>query len=237
MLTSQDDYVKGHAMHATTIIAYALDGVLLCSDHGRPFDSEENESVHEDDSAHPLFSSESSEWSAIEWCDHGHSFCMSCGDTIEDKGSPYADLNGPFGRCSNCSTESVYVDGIGYDYAGSGIVRWAGGLETHSVDVYGIDIPGATDSNGYTRVTGLVDDSSTDPRELLALVAYRPADPSSVVLVLSTRHRDADECARDWFENESGLDVEDDGPAVTALRSSVIVIPVALDRITFGTRR
>ena len=95
--------------------AYYCNGDLLCADHGAPFDIGVS-----DGAVSPIFDG----LDAVEYCSHwngrdgGHSFCGQCGTHFEPAGHPDAPFAGPFVFCDNCSTRSVYVDGIGYRWIG-----------------------------------------------------------------------------------------------------------------------
>jgi len=184
-------------MNAFDIIAYVYDGEqLLCEEHGKVYDT------GEDDGASPILVG-NRKLNAVEWCSHGgdrgHSFCMTCGDDLESTA-----FVGNFARCWNCSTESVYVDGVGWDrLTGRGV--WADLLETHKVSVHGPTVTYVTDGNGYTGIDHVLDFSTRKMAELHVYLGFLDDDPSAgTLLILAPDANTADDEARDFYVDAAG---------------------------------
>jgi hypothetical protein len=228
----------------STIIAYADTqyGEMLCAEHGGERDAliAANPENNEEDRLSPIMSWDGVDGPVVEWCGAGHSFCMSCGDDMDTvKGSQDADVNGHFARCGNCGTESVYVDGAGYDYSGSG--RWSDATETHNVQVYGPEVTYVT-MNRYTKVDTIIDEAGTTVRTLRAYLCFLDLAPSAgTVLVLANgdeshaRHA-ADNAATDHFvDGADDLDQSDE-LAMSDFRASVQVVEIPTDQVWFTSK-
>lgn len=231
---SRDDQVNA----TDNVIAYADTqyGELLCADHGAERDAliAANPENGDEDRLFPTMTWESIDGAVIEWCGAGHSFCMSCGTDLDTiKGSQDADVNGHFGRCHNCGTESVYVDGIGYSFANS----WTDVLDTHKVQVYGITATYQTDLNGYTTVTTVLDEHAGPMRTLCAYAGFMPSDPSAgVVLVLGTDVDEATDVATEHFIGADADANSGDGDAVRYVTDDVVLVQVPTDQVWFATK-
>lgn len=204
------------------VLAFLFNAAMYCADHGRVLPHGEDG----DDYAYPVF--ESSELSAVEYCDRGHSFCGNCGSDLDEKGSQDADLKGHFARCWNCANESVYVDGEGY----VGVYRWADVLDHLKVQAYGVTADLQTDSNGYTTVDAVTDLSGTTVRTLKAFLAFLPHDPAEGnILFLVNGDPDAA-----WNEaHEEAVD-HFGGDQNENIREDVTLAAVALDQVWFTSK-
>lgn len=177
-------------------VAYGTSDGFLCPEHGAPLDH-----GVEDDDVWPMFNVDQCESAAVEWCNHGahvrdgHHFCTCCGSGMDPD-----EVSGPFARCWNCSTESVFVDGFGYSWTG----KWSDMLDAHNVEVRKAGDPVL--SNGVT-VSAVEDAAGTDSRLVKLFAAWLTSDPSTVLLVLATAGYDVTVEARDaavaWFDYES----------------------------------
>lgn len=219
-------------MNATDILAYTYNGELLCAEHGAKYDN------GEDDGAYPIFA-DTSEFCAVEYCSAmengqhlGHSFCMSCGADVDAaRGSHDADVNGHFARCWNCGTESVYVDGAGYDRL-AGMGRWADVLETHKVQVYGVPTGAGADQNGYTSITAVLDEAGRTMHRLCSFAVYLEHSPvDGCVLVLANSWDEAYDAGAEHFTDEVAADEVDD------IRADVQCWRVSTDQVWFREKR
>jgi hypothetical protein len=227
-------------MHATDILAYTYESELYCADHGRDLDVQLHENCPEPDtctecSAHPVFA-DTCDLDMIEYCSHGHSFCGNCGSDLD-----HEDINGHLGRCGNCGTESVFVDGHGFDYCGSGIAAWEDVRETHKVQVYGISAYCQTGSDGYTTVDAVVDVSGLDLTKLHAYIAWLGHDPSAgTVLILAESFEDASGEVDTHFEDALDVSLAADEDEAEGMRSDhrmdTVVAEVRTDQIWFTTK-
>lgn len=208
------------------ILAYVYESELLCAEHGAEYDD------GTDEGAFPIF--ESSEGVAMEWCSHGadygHLFCMSCGSDIDGtRGAQDRDVEGHFARCWNCGAESVYVDGMGYVWTDT----WGTVLDVCDVEVYGVTQTYATDGNGYTKITAVIDES-TNAFDLQTFLVFLGHDPSAgSVLVLSTSWEDAFDIACEHFADEGHLmpPEGDENP-----HEDVECLDVSTDQVWFHTK-
>jgi hypothetical protein len=214
-------------MHATDILAYIFNGELLCAEHGEEFDN------GDDDGASPIFVDGNWEFAGIEYCSHGrrgHNFCMACGSGIDD-----GDVQGHFAQCWNCKTETVYVDGSGYDRTAGG---WVDVLESHNVEFYvspEVMPRPMTDQNNYVKVTTVLDDSCGPIAGLRAFMAYLQHSPvSGCVLILANSWEEALYAADDYFEERA--DVSDDDE-LADLRADVMCTETLLNQVWFTTKR
>ena len=226
------------------VIAYVGDGELLCADHGAPFDI----GVEHGDVS-PIFEHDGSNLDAVEWCSgthnrDGHSFCGSCGEYMETtKGAHDREVEGPFARCSNCDTTSVFVDGEGFQYVNG----WNYATESHAVEVNGVDIPYRSDLDGTTRVDVIDADNApgtwTPLRKMQAFVAWIDLDPSKpTMMILAESIDEADETADYYFEVEhfdasAAADENEAEEMLAHFRASITVQRVDVEAITFASKR
>lgn len=222
-------------MNATdNVIAYTDTtwSELLCAEHGAERDEliAANPENGDEDRLFPTMSWDNVDGAVIEFCGGGHSFCMSCGDDMDTmRGSQDADVNGHLGRCMNCGTESVYVDGIGFSWTNG----WVDVHETHNVQVYGITAMYQT-VNGYTTVTAVLDEHSGPMHSLRAYAAFMPSDPGAgTVLVLSRNVDDPTDAVTDYFIDEHSDSSTD---AVQYVREDVVLVPVPTDQLWFTSK-
>jgi len=155
-------------------------GELLCVDHADKMMDElraaaaepDGNPLSDEDEPAAVMSWDSGSGESVLWCGNGHSFCGSCGSDMDNE-----EIRTPFARCWNCGTESVFVDGIGFIYAGSGSGSWADVLETETVEVSGGIVP-LSDTNGFERITDVLDISGRTVAELRVFVGFHDSDPS-----------------------------------------------------------
>jgi hypothetical protein len=170
-------FVDGHA------------GELLCVEHAERFvkmlrderaADEDSEPLSDEDLPSAVFNHDSAE--SVLYCgfvedghNFGHSFCGSCGSDVDGP-----EIHGPFARCWNCATESVFVDGIGFVFAGSGSGSWSDVLSCETVEVTSGIVP------LMSTITDVLDISGTNPAAMRVFVGFHDLDPSlGLWLVLS----------------------------------------------------
>lgn len=224
------------------VVAYMAEGELLCARHGAPMD------IGVDDGpVSPILRDDGSNLDAVEWCshhwshsEHGHSFCGTCGEDLQTMpGAHDREVEGPFARCSNCDTSSVYVDGDGFHFVNG----FGEATESHAVEVKGVTVTYVTDLNGFTKVDRVdADNVPWGPiRTLRAYVAWVDLDPSAgVTLILCESDDEAIETADDHFErvDDLGSYPEDEREGVQAdQRASIRVERVPVDAVTFTSKR
>lgn len=211
------------------VIAYVGDGELLCADHGAPFDIGVS-----DGAVSPVLDGQN-DLEAVEFCSHwngvdgGHSFCGQCGEHFEPAGHPDAPFAGPFVFCDNCSTRSVYVDGIGYRYCHEmdGFNSLPTDLEVRvALDADARIYPFGWSSILHPTPTGsvdaVVDASGRRFSASWGFVCYLDDDPSAgVLLVLSESTNNAWDEAVEHFEGalESALEGVTDDDEAEGIRS------------------
>jgi hypothetical protein len=210
------------------VLAYVLEGELLCAEHGAEFDT-----GGEDDGAHPVF--ESHELNAVEYCSahrDGHSFCGVCGSGLDDD-----DTSTVLARCWNCSHESVYVDGEGFESAGTG--SWSDMLDTHNVEVQGVTVTYQTGINGVTKVGYVEDDGGRHPRAIRFFLGWLESNPSAgTVLVLEDSGHDYEHrayeaaVARFWCEDDDLVDGSDD----ESIREDLVIREIQKDLVTVTSK-
>lgn len=215
-------------MHSTDVVGYVNETDLTCVEH-----------VHNAEHATPIFVDNAHEWNAVEYCGNGaagHSFCTTCGTSLDTwRGSQDADSNGHLVRCTNCGTESVYVDGAGYLLAGAQ-GRWTDVLDTHTVQVYGVTITYQTDLNGYTTVTAVLDDTGRVMHRLCAFLVWLESDPSAgALLVLAESWDDAHDNGAEHFTDAAELDGAD-ADTLDDIRADLQCYRVPTDQIWFTTK-
>lgn len=207
---SDDAVIKDEAPKG--IIAYGCDGDLLCADHGAPLDD-----GTPDGAVWPIFGE--NDLSPVEYCSgHEHSFCTVCGTDLQTtRGAHDRDVEGPFARCWNCDTCSVYVDGEGFQYVnGFGEL-----LDTHTATVQGVTAYCQTNIDGTTKVDAInADNVPLLMRELKAYAAWCDADPSAgLLLILAESDEDAGEVADEWTEEAADTDDAEDEDDLQAMLS------------------
>jgi hypothetical protein len=223
------------------VLAYGCDGEILCARHGAPMDH-----GIPDGDVWPIFGDGGDDLAPVEYCTHvwdagdrGHSFCGSCGQDLEmARGAHDRDVEGPFTRCWNCGTTSVYVDGEGYS--------WVDGfkniLTTHEATVRGIEAYCQTDLNGETRVSAInADNVPHDMLNLKIYAAWQDLDPSvGTLLILAEDEDEAEEVADEWSQEQVDLSEfpEDEHEGVLSdQQAGLQVRTVDIGKVDFSTRR
>lgn len=220
-------------------IAY-VDGInceILCADHGaeRDADIARNCADHGDHESHDecgltaIYSWNSDELDAVEYCACGHSFCGTCGTDLNTTiGDENADRTGPLFRCSNCNTFSVFTDENEF--------TWVNGFEaaTDELAVTVTDVA-AWPLDSTVTVRTVIDESTVAMGKVRFFVAFRLHSPiDGNVLVLADRWHAAHEAARDFFVSD------DDNVTCEAdeydIASDVMVFEAATSAIRFSTK-
>lgn len=236
---SEDAAVKEDAPKG--VLAYGCEGELLCARHGAPLDQ-----GIPDSGIWPIFGDGGNDLSPVEYCTHvwdaadrGHSFCGSCGEDLEmTRGAHDRDFEGPFTRCWNCGTTSVYIDGEGYAW----VEDFGAILDSHEVTVRGLDAYCQTGLNGETRITAInADNVPRDMLNLKAFVAWQDIDPSvGTLLILAEDEDEAGEVADEWTEDLVNLSevAEDEYEDVLSdQRAGLQLRTVDIEKVDFSTRR
>lgn len=179
-------------MHSCDIVYYVHgNGFVLCEEHGRDLDSEDDESP-----VSPVFADMSTEGQSIEYCDHGHAFCAVCGSDMDDQRDPRT----PWRECWNCRTVSAYVDGVGYCLADEDRARltvgWTGTRDRVIPLQYRVPTPRLVETAGieYLTIDAVLWAGSGDA---LRVLTYGPF--GNAVLVEGGTVSDADEARDEWL--------------------------------------
>lgn len=235
-----DSLGMGQLSDTADVLAWSYEASIFCADHGAVLPEAHDELNPE--GAYPVLSLSGYDLNAVEYCDHGHSFCGSCGfDMDTTRGSQDADVNGHFARCWNCSTESVYIDGEGF----VSVYRWSDMFDTLTAEAY-VSVPTAPFPpafQDYAKLSAVVDESGTNVRTLCAFLAWIDDDPSAGTILIMVNGESfddygvdtADSAALDYFAEHADVD-DYDSPEASDFRASVQLMRVPTDQVWFNTK-